>query len=87
MKLPRKIDCDHYFPIGNDGRFNKCEFCGQEKSAVLKIEANRRRLFVKKHLKIKQKGNMVRELIPKQFPDISNNHILAIVKAIKKLHK
>jgi hypothetical protein len=24
-------NCDHYYPIGSDGRINKCEFCGDEK--------------------------------------------------------
>ena len=24
-------ECDHLFPRGNDGRLNKCYFCGKEK--------------------------------------------------------
>lgn len=24
-------ECDHFYPLGNDGRINKCAFCGLEK--------------------------------------------------------
>ena len=27
-------ECDHYYPRGNDGRLNECEFCGKEKEIL-----------------------------------------------------
>lgn len=33
-----KKECDHYYPSGNDGRVNKCEFCQNEKQ-ILWIES------------------------------------------------
>jgi len=26
-----KKECDHCYPVGYDGRINKCSFCGKEK--------------------------------------------------------
>ena len=36
--INKQTECDHYYPRGNDGRLNKCEFCGKEKQ-ILSIES------------------------------------------------
>lgn len=33
-KYKDTLHCDHYYPIGSDGRYNKCEFCGKEKEIL-----------------------------------------------------